>query len=250
MRKTFLAICMIAGITNAMADGRDDLARRLQTQYPSTKITVVRESPVKGLYEVVMGRNVAYTDDSGRYLVFGHLYDMKAQQDLTAGVLDDLNRVDVSTLPLADAIKIVRGKGERKLFVFSDPDCPYCKQLETELAKLDNVTVYTFMMPLESLHPNAKAHTRAIWCAPDKAKAWQTFMSTGKLFPGATTCEPPTERVLALAERMGVNGTPTLIFSNGQMAAGALPAADIERRLAGGATAAGVVQRAKTAEGG
>jgi thiol:disulfide interchange protein DsbC len=249
MRKAVIAILMVAGITNAMAGGQD-LAARLQEQYPSTKISAVRESVVKGLYEVVMGRNVAYTDESGRYLVFGHLYDMREQKDLTAGVLDDLNKVDVSALPLADAIKIVRGKGERKLFVFSDPDCPYCKRLEAETAKLDNVTVYTFMMPLESLHPNAKAHARAIWCAPDRGRAWREFMASGKLPSGAATCETPIERVLALGERLGINGTPTIIFGNGQIAAGALPAVDIERRLAGGATTAGAVQRAKTATGG
>ena len=244
--KGAVAMLMLAGIASAKAGGQE-LAARLQEQYPSTKISAVRESAVKGLYEVVMGRNVAYTDESGRYFVFGHLYDMREQKDLTAGVLDDLNRVDVSALPLADAIKVVRGTGERKLFVFSDPDCPYCKQLETELAKLDNLTVHIFMLPLENLHPNAKAHARAIWCAPDRARAWQDFMASGKLPSGAATCETPIERILALGERLGINGTPTIIFGNGQIAAGALPAADITRRLAGGASAAGIVQRAKTA---
>ncbi len=246
--KGAVAILMLTGIANAMAGG-PELAVRLQEQYPSTRISAVRESTVKGLYEVVMGRNVAYTDESGRYFVFGHLYDMREQKDLTAGVLDDLNRVDVSALPLADAIKVVRGTGERKLFVFSDPDCPYCKQLEIELAKLDNLTVHIFMLPLENLHPNAKAHARAIWCAPDRARAWQDFMASGMLPSSAATCETPIERVLALGERMGINGTPTLIFVNGQIAAGALPAADIARRLAGGATTAGVVQRTKAAAG-
>jgi thiol:disulfide interchange protein DsbC len=206
--KSALAILMLAGITNALADGQE-LARRIREQYPSTNISAVRESAIKGLYEVVMGRNVAYTDESGRYFVFGHLYDMREQKDLTAGVLDDLNKVDVSALPLADAIKVVRGKGERKLFVFSDPDCPYCKQLETELAKLDNLTSYIFMMPLEALHPNAKGHARAIWCAPDRGRAWREFMASGKLPSGAATCNTPIERILALGERLGISGTPS-----------------------------------------
>ncbi|MDD5298833.1 MAG: thioredoxin fold domain-containing protein, partial [Rhodocyclaceae bacterium] len=96
---------------------------------------------------------------------------------------------------------------------------------------------------------NAKAHARAIWCAPDRGRAWQAFMVSGKLPSGAATCETPIERILALGERMGINGTPTIIFGNGQIAAGALPAVDIERRFAGGPTGAGVVQRAKTAAG-
>lgn len=245
------AILMLAGFASVQAGGQE-LAARLHEQYPSTKVSAVRESAVHGLYEVVMGRNVAYTDESGRYFIFGHLYDMRDQKDLTASVLDDLHKVDVSALPLADAIQIVRGKGGRKLFVFSDPDCPYCKQLETELAKLDNVTIHVFMMPLEQLHSEARGKAVAVWCSPDRAAAWRAVMmgdAKGVVAVAQTSkppCENPVARNLALAERLGINGTPTLIFANGQMAAGALPAAVIERRFAGGATGAGVVQRTRT----
>ncbi|HND25833.1 MAG TPA: DsbC family protein [Rhodocyclaceae bacterium] len=248
MRKLALTILAFIAGSSAFAASSLDLEKRLREQYPATRITCVRESAVTGLYEVVMGRNVAYTDEAGRYMVFGHLYDMKEQKDLTAAVLDELNKVDVAALPLADAIKTVRGKGERKLFVFSDPDCPYCKRLEPELAKLDNVTIYTFLYPLDGLHPDARRKAQAIWCAKDRAKAWEAFMAAGKLPEGAT-CDNPVERNVHLGGSLGINGTPTLIFGDGAMAPGLLPAAEIERRLAAGQTAGGAVQRVKAGRG-
>ncbi len=248
MRKLALSILAFIASSSAFAATPVDLEKRLREQYPATRITSVRESAVTGLYEVVMGRNVAYTDGAGRYMVFGHLYDMKEQKDLTAAVLDELNKVDVAALPLADAIQTVRGKGERKLFVFSDPDCPYCKRLEPELAKLDNVTVYTFLYPLDGLHPDARRKAHAIWCAKDRAKAWEAFMAAGKL-PEGVTCDNPVERNVHLGGSLGINGTPTLIFGDGAMAPGLLPAAEIERRLAAGQTPGGAVQRVKAGRG-
>lgn len=248
MRKLALTILAFIVSSSAFAATSLDLEKRLREQYPATRITSVRESAVTGLFEVVMGRNVAYTDEAGRYMVFGHLYDMKEQKDLTAAVLDELNKVDVAALPLADAIKTVRGNGERKLFVFSDPDCPYCKRLEPELAKLGNVTIYTFLYPLDGLHPDARRKAQAIWCAKDRAKAWEAFMAAGKLPEGAA-CDNPVERNVRLGGSLSINGTPTLIFGDGAMAPGLLPAAEIERRLAAGQTAGGAVQRVKAGRG-
>ncbi|MCX8013824.1 MAG: DsbC family protein, partial [Rectinema sp.] len=136
MHKSLIATIAALAVTTAFAGTAEDVEKRLKDQYPATKITKVRESRVNGIYEVIMGRNVAYTDESGRYMIFGHLFDMKEQKDLTAGVLEALNKVDTSKLPKEDAIKKVQGKGERTLFVFSDPDCPCCKRLEAELAKV------------------------------------------------------------------------------------------------------------------
>lgn len=241
--KTVIAIIASLTVSVALAGTTGDVEKRLKEQYPATKITAVRESPVRGIHEVIMGRNVAYTDESGRYMIFGHLYDMKEQKDLTAGLLDALNRVDVSLLPQADAIRTVRGKGERKLFVFSDPDCPYCKRLEAELAKMDNVTIYTLLYPLEGLHPDARRKAEAIWCAKDRAKAWEEFMANGKL-PDASGCETPIDRNLRLGNTLGVNGTPTIVFADGAVAPGMLPAIEIERRLSGGGRlVGGAVQR-------
>jgi thiol:disulfide interchange protein DsbC len=233
MKKLALSILAIIAFTPVYADA-PDVEKRLKDQYPATKIAAVRESTVKGVYEVVMGRNVAYTDESGRYMIFGHLYDMKEQKDMTAGVLDALNRVDVSMLPKADAIQTVRGKGERSLFVFSDPDCPFCKQMEAELAKVDNVTIHTLLYPLEGLHPDARRKAEAIWCAKDRAGAWEAFMASGRL-PENGSCETPIDRNLRLGNALGINGTPTIVFADGSLHPGMLPAAEIERRLSGDA---------------
>lgn len=237
---TILTGCVVSSALAAATDATD-VEGRLKELYPATKISAVRESPVPGVYEVVMGRNVAYSDESGRYMIFGHLYDMQAQRDLTAEVKDELNKIDVAALPIADAIKTVRGNGKRTLYVFSDPDCPYCKRLEAELAKLNDVTIYTFLYPLVGLHPDARRKAEAIWCATDRAKAWQTFMSSGTL-PDHTACDNPIERNLRLGESLGINGTPTIVFADGRIAPGALPLAEIERRLTNDA-----VQRVRAA---
>src|SRR5574340_436871 len=146
-------------------DGLDSLEKRLKDMYPATRIERVQTSEIPALIEVTMGKNAAYTDATGRYFVFGHLFDMKEQRDLTAERVEKAARVVFGELPLADAIKIVRGKCERVLAVFSDPDCPYCRRLESELDKLDNVTLYTFPYPLEGLHPEARDKSIAVWCA-------------------------------------------------------------------------------------
>lgn len=258
MRIAALSLAIAAALLSisALGDASQDMPpdaveKRLKERYPATRITTVSESPVKGLYEVVMGRNVAYADESCDYMLFGHLFDMKAQQDLTARAIEDLNRLDVASLPLQDAIKNVQGKGERVLYVFSDPDCQYCQRLEPELAKLDNLTIYTFLYPLEQLHPEAKAKAAAIWCATSPAKSWRALMAndtdiiagaikkgeieTAMLLgtaQGGRPCDTPIDRNLALGARLGVNSTPTLIFADGRMIPGALPLAEIEKRLA------------------
>jgi len=244
MRKFVVSIAAFAAATTVFADA-GDVEKRLKEQYPATKITAVRETPVQGVYEVAMGRNVAYTDASGRYMIFGHLYDMKEQKDLTAQRLDEINKIDVSALPLSDAIKTVKGDGSRKLYVFSDPDCPFCQRLEREtMPKLDNVTIYTFLYPLEELHPDAKRKAETIWCAEDRAKAWDDFMKSGKLPDQVTQCDNPVERNIRLGGSLGINGTPTIIMGDGSMVPGFVPASELERRLAAGAP-----QRAKTATG-
>ena len=220
----------------------------LAQRYPSTTFGAIARTPVPGLWEVWMGSNVAYMTDEGRHFIFGHLYDMQTQTDLTAASNNaalrqdqpDRPRLAFQELPLADAIKTVRGSGARQLAVFSDPHCPYCRQLEQELAKLDNVTIYTFLFPLASLHPQATAVAQAIWCQADRAVAWRDFNQTGKMPKSAKpakslssiACSTPIVRNVALAERSGISGTPYILFGNGGSAAGAMSAAELEERLA------------------
>lgn len=231
MRKLILATLIAAFASGAaIAATATDVEAKLRSQYPQTTITFVRESPLKGIYEVVMGKNIAYTNADARYVVFGHLFDMTTQEDLSAATLEASNRIDVSRLPQGDAIKVVRGKGERTLYVFSDPDCPYCKRLEAALKKVENVTIYTFPMPLAGLHPDAVRKSRDIWCAKDRAKAWDDFMLSGTL-PAEGNCDTPIDRNVKLGTALGINGTPSIIFANGTMAPGALPTTELERRL-------------------
>lgn len=233
--KTPMAALSLLALTLSLAAQADEtltaLERRLQERYPATRIERVQTSEIPGLYEVMIGRNPAYTDATGRYFVFGHLFDLQTQRDLTAERLEAQQRVAFAELPLSDAIKTIRGAGERLLAVFSDPDCPYCRRLEDELAKLDNVTVYTFAYPLESLHPQARDKAVAVWCAPDRARAWAALMQAGKV-PPKRPCAHPIERNIALAQRLGIQGTPTLLSADGRLLPGAATGERIEQWLA------------------
>lgn len=213
------------------------LASRLKTLYPSTRFGDVRETEWPGVFEVVMGANLAYVDDSGRYFLFGHLYDMSAQRDLSAERKDRLSLVDFSTLPLADALKEVRGNGSRVLAVFSDPDCPYCRKLEDELRSLTDVTIHTFLMPLSSLHPEATRKAVSVWCARNRLGAWQALMLRD-VTPPVADCPNPVSRNVALGERLGIHGTPTLISGDGRLLPGAASREEIELWLARSAASA------------
>ena len=227
-----LGLTLVIATSPAVAadEAADSLAARLKEMYPATSIERVQRSEISALFEVVMGKNAAYTDATGRYFVFGHLFDMKEQRDLTAERVEKTARVAFGELPLSDAIKTVRGKGERVLAVFSDPDCPYCRRLEAELDKLDNVTLYTFPYPLEGLHPEAKDKSIAVWCAANRSQAWAELMKSGKA-PASRACDHPIERNIQLGQRLGIHGTPTLVSADGRTLPGAAPKDRIEQWL-------------------
>ena len=202
------------------------MSARLQALYPSTRFGAVNPTPWPGVFEVVMGANIAYVDASGQYFLFGHLYDMKAQRDLTAEHKDTLARIDFNALPLSDAMKEVRGNGSRLLAIFSDPDCPYCRKLESDIRSLTDVTIYTFLMPLASLHPAAHAKAVSVWCAKDRIAAWHATLWRDETIAHAD-CPHPVDRNVALGERLGINGTPTLIAADGRV----LPVAASKEQL-------------------
>jgi thiol:disulfide interchange protein DsbC len=200
---------------------------RLVKLYPATKFESIKPSVIPGLYEVVMGKNVAYVEATGRYFVFGHIYDMTKQQDLTEGAAKTLSKISFMDLPLNDAIKIVRGNGNRIVAVFTDPDCPYCKQLEKELNKLTDLTIYTFLYPIVGLHPDARNKAIAIWCAEDRNSAWVKVMDSGPV-PAYKECNNPIDKNIALAGKFGINGTPTLINKFGRVMPGAANSDQLE----------------------
>lgn len=194
-------------------------AKALQERYPRTRITSVRETPMQGIYEVVMGRNVAYTDKEGRYFMFGHLFDMKTQTDLTEPAVEAANQVSWDRLPKDRAVVMRQGEGRREIAVFSDPDCPYCRKLEAELAKLQDVTIYVYMIGMP-MHPKAKEKNASVWCAADRAEAWRKIMLEGKEL-AAATCPNPLAEVEKLARDIGVTGTPTMVSQDGRRLIGA-----------------------------
>lgn len=227
------AVMLMALAGNALADKNSEMLDKLKKLYPSTTFTSVKESPLPNMFEVVMGENIAYVEPNGRYFMFGRLYDMPKQTDVTSARLEEINKIDSSVFDIKDAIKLVKGNGARKLYVFSDPDCPFCKKLESDFKGLTDVTIYTFMMPLESIHPDAKRKAINVWCSKDQAGAWETLMIGNKEAPAAT-CDHPVDRILALARKLRVTGTPTMFAEDGRKLSGAVGADRISAFLDAG----------------
>jgi thiol:disulfide interchange protein DsbC len=225
-----LCVLFLAVSTVACAD-ENSVRKELATRFPDIPVSSVRKAPVKGLYEVTAGQQVFYVDEKVDHVILGNIIDTRNNRNLTAERREALLRVDFASLPLDDAIRIVRGKGSRKLAVFEDPDCPYCRRLEAELARMDDLTVYVFLLPLEQLHPEAGQKARKIWCAPDRAQAWLAAMQTGTLPDNRGDCDNPVARTIELANRLNIQGTPALVFESGRLVPGAIPREKIEELL-------------------
>lgn len=195
-------------------------------------IKSIKTTPVNDLYEVVINDNkIIYIDKKGEYAFVGNLINLATQENLTAKHAKELSKMDFNQLPFDKAIKEVRGQGKRKLAVFSDPDCPFCKRLEEEISKLDNVTIYTFLMPIPELHPDAQAKAEQIWCQADPATAWTEWMRQGKTPAPVGKCANPVADNMAFGAQAGFDGTPTLIFPNGEVIPGLMPKEQLDQAL-------------------
>jgi thiol:disulfide interchange protein DsbC len=226
-----LAVLMFGSALNATA-GEAEIRKNLAARIPQfAKIDEVTKAPIPGLYEVrVNGFEIFYTDEQGNYLLQGNLIDVKERKNLTEERVEKLSQVAFDKLPAKDAIKIVRGNGKRRLAVFADPNCGYCKQFERDLTKIDNVTIQLFLYPV--LGPDSVVKSRNIWCAKDKAKSWDDWMQRG-VAPAAAECDTTAlTRNREFGQKYNITGTPTLIFSDGTRAPGAIPAAQVEKQLA------------------
>ena len=232
-----LAFCILgcAALVACSADANEAKVRQLlQGKFPAMKVESVTRVPFAGLYEVVLNGEIVYTDEKAEYFFGGNIYDIRTlpPRNLTE---DANNRLVVRVLAGAHdmAIKRVKGNGSRTLYTFEDPNCGFCKQLNQELAKVDDVTIYTFLTPI--LSQDSIDKSRAVWCAGDRAKAWDDLMLRAALPEGGGTCATPIESSIELMKRFGVRGTPAIFLANGQHISGAIPADQIERALSSAA---------------
>ena len=216
----------------AQADA-DAVRKQLETRVPRLvgHVQSVAPAHVLGLYEIYTDdRQILYTDEAVTVLIAGDILDAKTLQNLTEARMRVLGAIKPESLPLNLALKKVKGNGKRTLVVFSDPDCPYCRKLEKELTGITDVTIYTFVFPIASLHPQAPEHARWIWCSADRQKSWDNYLLRNVL-PAQKDCANPLDTIQALGAKYRINGTPTLIFADGEVVPGVMPQADLERVL-------------------
>ncbi len=236
MRLTFttlLAAPLALGLA-ACAPQDDEAAIRLAIQNwagADSRIEAIRKAGFLDLYEVRMDGELFYIDASGRHVIIGNVLDLEAQRNLTQERKADLARINFADLPLPLAAKQVRGNGSRVLATFEDPNCSYCRKLALELETLNDVTVYTFLLPILSQDSVDKAS--AIWCAKDRGTAWRDWIIAGKLPAAAAGCAAPIDELQALGRKYNITGTPTLFLADGSRIGGFVPAAQLEQALAG-----------------
>jgi len=186
---------------------------------------------VPGLFEVYVGDKIFYSDAAADHVIDGSIIDTKTKSDITEARLEERGTIDFKSLPFDKAIKVVRGTGARKLAAFEDPDCPFCQKLENELATIKDTTVYVFLFPIDKLHPEASKHSRQIWCAPDRAAAWTSWLTQRKTPPAATCGKDPVSELAKLGNQMFIDGTPTLFLANGHRVVGAISTDELEKLL-------------------
>lgn len=226
-----LAVLLAAACLPALANEaviRKTFAERMPN---APKIDEVRPSAMPGLWEVRIGNEIRYTDAAANFLIEGELFDLKAKKNLTEERVTQLNRIDFASLPFKDAVVWKNGSGKRRIAVFADPNCGYCKRFEKGLQELKDVTVYTFLIPI--LGGDSSEKTRAIWCSKDSANAWLGWMLKGEQ-PGkapASCDDAAIERNLALSRKIHVNGTPAILLEDGNRIPGAVGPVELEKRL-------------------
>jgi len=235
MGKTKLAVLLATGLITSCVGAQNSveatIKKNIEPRLGGAKIESIKETPYGGLYELRVAGDILYTDKKGEYLIIGHVYDAKTTRDLTRERIDDINKIKFSDLPLNDAIKQVKGDGKRVIAVFEDPNCGYCKRLrQTTLKDLNNVTIYTFMYNI--LSEDSFVKSKNIWCSADRGKAWDDWMIAGKpAAPAPESCQNPNEKVLALGQKLKIQGTPAIFFADGSRIPGAVDLQTLEKKL-------------------
>ena len=230
MLRKFVLLAALLACGAALAD--EASVRKLVEAKLGNKVQSVTRTPYGGLYEVYVDKNLHYTDEKVSFIIYGVLIDTKTDSNITEQRIRKLTALNVAQLPpLSQAIKRVKGDGKRVLRVFSDPQCPYCKKLEVELERINNVTIYIYPYPIEAKFPGSTGIAKSIWCSSDKGKAWEDWMLRALRPSGRTDCENPIEQVDAVATKLNIDTTPTLVFADGGIIRQYVGANDIERFL-------------------
>ncbi|MEK6685592.1 MAG: DsbC family protein [Pseudomonadota bacterium] len=228
--KLVIAILVLSFFSGIIWADEEALRKAIQPHFAGHNIESLKKTPYLGLYEVVVGDEIFYTDDKADYFFFGHVIDTKTRVSMTNERLQEIKaarRVPLDSLPLEFAIKTVKGNGKRRLAVFTDPNCPYCKQLEKELVNVTDITIYTLLYPVLN---GSMEVSKKIWCSDNQLKAWDDFMLRG-VAPSSKDCETPLEVLVKSGRENKVSGTPTLVFADGSIVGGMIPAAAIEEKL-------------------
>lgn len=227
-----LATGLIASCVGAETTVEANIRKSVEPRLGGAKIESVKETPYSGLYELKVGGDILYTDKKGEYLFIGHVYDVKTSQDLTRARIDDMNKIKFSELPFELALKQVKGDGKRVIAVFEDPNCGYCKRLrQGALKELNNVTIYTFMYNI--LSEDSFVKSKNVWCSADRVKTWDDWMINGKVPPATPAdCPSPNDKVVALGQKLHIQGTPAIFFTDGSRIPGAVDLKTLEAKLA------------------
>ncbi|HKA43265.1 MAG TPA: DsbC family protein [Burkholderiales bacterium] len=225
-----MAACLLGLLAAPARADEADLRKAFQARFPEATVESITRTPFTGLYEIVFDGQVVYADEKLNYMFFGNLYDMRGrtERNLTRDRTAQLTAESLSKAT-ASAIKRVRGNGKRTIYTFEDPNCGYCKAFQKELAKVNDVTIYTFLWPI--LSPDSVDKSKAVWCAKDRVKAWDDVLMRGVVPQNDGKCETPLEKNKELAQRFGARGTPAVYLADGRQIGGMVPADKIEEAL-------------------
>ena len=228
LRTIIATVAMLLALPAAAQDV-EKIKAELKKRVPEAPVEAVRKAGYGGLYEVIVGGEIFYTDEKATFILVGSLIDLQTKENKTEARLRQVNRVVFNDLPFDRAIKIVRGDGSRKIAIFEDPNCGYCKRFERDLQGVSDITVYVFLYPI--LSQDSMEKSKAIWCSADRGKAWVDTMTKEIVPAGDTSCPTPLEQNIAFGRDKRITGTPTIIFEDGERVPGAISMADIEKRM-------------------
>lgn len=232
MLRTALALLCLLGAAPTLAN-EQVIRQTLEAKLNGARIEGVQPAPVAGLFEVrfrsSQGIQILYTDAKAENIIVGNIYEAKTDRNLTEERINRLSAIKFESLPLDQAVKVVRGNGKRVMAMFTDPYCPACQSFEQTLQQVDDVTVYVFMFPV--IRPERADHSRAVWCSPDRSKAWLDLALRRKVPAASPNCDNPLEKLVELGNAVGVRATPTMFFPNGERLQGGVPLATLRAKL-------------------